>query len=224
MNFFGHAVVALEQPQKEDPAFVLGAMLPDFGSMIGARIEHVEDAALHQGVVFHHAVDAVFHDAAAFRALSSASFQWFEARDLQRGSARALAHVGVELLLDRVLARESHYREGYMQSFEAAPRASSVALVDLARVQTGAGTASQRLAALLERLAAFGVDLHVCSLSTLATRLERILARRPRLALTERDAAYVLPWLEAFEASSERAAADVMADLRHIQRNSIDHV
>jgi hypothetical protein len=212
VNFFGHAAVAVDLGHT-DPQHVLGAMLPDFGSIIGARIESVSAPTLARGVAFHHAVDAAFHDCEEFRTLSSASFAWLEARGVNRGSARALAHVGVELLLDRTLARNEAYRAGYMGALDASEHTETIAWYELGRRagDNAKPSAHARLTELLRRLQVFGVDLHVCPLSLIATRLERILARRPRLALSERDASHVLEWLGTYEDAASRAVPGVLA-------------
>jgi hypothetical protein len=225
VNFFGHAAVALECGYT-DPQWVLGSMLPDFGSIIGARIESVSAPTLAAGVAFHHSVDAAFHDCEDFRSLSSASFAWLESRGVNRGSARALAHVGVELLLDRTLAHSEHYRTGYMGAFAASEHVETIAWVDLARAAVEGAertSAHARLSELLQRLQAFGVDLHVCPLSLIATRLERILARRPRLALSAQDATHVLEWLTEFESRAERAVPGVLTAVERVVANKERH-
>jgi hypothetical protein len=213
VNFFGHAAVAIEAGHT-DGRVLLGSMLPDFGSIIGARLESVAEPTLAAGVALHHAVDAAFHECEEFRNLSSASLAWLEAHGVNRGSARALAHVGVELLLDRTLAHSEAYRDGYMAALAAPVHADSLEWQDLARfVQEDKPTAHLRLADLLQRLQVFGVDLHVCPLTLIATRLERILARRPRLALSAHDAAKVPAWLAAFEARAQQAVPGVLASV-----------
>ena len=67
MNFFGHATVA--SWVSNAPAVVLGAMLPDFATMIRARPPTAKQPELWRGVRLHHDTDAVFHDHPVFREL-----------------------------------------------------------------------------------------------------------------------------------------------------------
>src|SRR5262245_48694449 len=92
MNFFGHAAVA--QREREEPRFVLGAMLPDFCGMAGVRMSPPEDAALAEGVALHHATDRAFHAAPVFVSLCASALAQLEADGVARASARAVGHVG----------------------------------------------------------------------------------------------------------------------------------
>src|SRR5690349_22770486 len=98
VNFFGHAVMAALE--NDAPAFVLGAMLPDLSSMAGARIERVHDETVAAGVAHHHRIDHAFHACAPFVRLCSSALETLEARGVSRAAARAVGHVGSELLLD----------------------------------------------------------------------------------------------------------------------------
>jgi hypothetical protein len=206
MNFFGHAAVAYEV-SGVDPEFTLGAMLPDFSAMLRARIASVPHAQVNEGVKFHHAVDEAFHDSEPFRLHSGQAFAELEELGVSRGPARALAHVGVELLFDRVLGHNARYRESYLESLGSAlswagsPTASE-------RVAWQSAEDGQRFEQLLQALMNHGVDIHVCTLSEIAARLVRILARRPRLALSPSEQPHVLTWLTQCE---QRVGADTSA-------------
>jgi len=50
MNFFGHTVLAVRRGG--DPSFVLGAMLPDFATMIRARPPRPEHTGIGAGMQF----------------------------------------------------------------------------------------------------------------------------------------------------------------------------
>ena len=65
MNYFGHTVLAVRRGG--DRAFVLGAMLPDFATMIRARPPRTTHADIDSGMQFHRRTDDVFHRSAAFR-------------------------------------------------------------------------------------------------------------------------------------------------------------
>jgi hypothetical protein len=99
MNFVGHHEIARRRGL--DNAARLGAMLPDFASMLGVRIDReVLPAAVDRGVVMHHATDASFHAHQAVQRGMHALATALAARGLARGPARAIGHVGYEMLLD----------------------------------------------------------------------------------------------------------------------------
>jgi hypothetical protein len=111
MNFLAHAAVA--RRIDDDPAFVLGAVLPDLLPMAGlsARSGHGfvrgSDETVTRtaaGWTLHHRVDEVFHDLPAFRSGVQALRVDLRATSLDTGPRRAVAHVGWELLLDDALA------------------------------------------------------------------------------------------------------------------------
>lgn len=111
VNFFGHAAVA--SWHADDGGWLLGAMLPDFASMIGARLDAQPNPRLAAGVAHHHATDAAFHHAPAVVGLMRDAEARLTARGVRRGPTRAVAHVGVELLLDGVLTRDAGYRASF---------------------------------------------------------------------------------------------------------------
>src|SRR4030095_12773302 len=105
MNYFGHTVLAVHCGG--DRAFVLGAMVPDFAAMIRARPPRVDHADIDSGMRFHWRTDAAFHRSADFRRLTREAVDWLAARGVRSGSALAIAHVGVEILLDAALFAET---------------------------------------------------------------------------------------------------------------------
>ncbi|MEZ4426972.1 MAG: hypothetical protein R3A51_04665 [Nannocystaceae bacterium] len=203
MNFFGHATVA--RWFVDSPAYVLGAMLPDFASMAGVRIAGVDDAELADGVALHHRTDDVFHRAPIFCALMGEAQDVLEDRGLERGSAMAVAHVGVELLLDGWLsARE----EGALASYRAALEVPDPA------VRWRTADAEQRWPTLRDRLRASALPGAYRDPAFVADRLVMILARRPRLAVDDRGAAVIAGWASAgVDAVAARGEA-LMAWLR----------
>jgi hypothetical protein len=120
VNFFGHAAVASWQATTT-AGLALGAMLPDFAGMCGARIAAVTAVDVAGGVVLHHATDAVFHGAPPVRGLFAEAERRLAARGCRRGPMRAAAHVGVELLLDGVLVGEARHRDAYAAAIAIAP-------------------------------------------------------------------------------------------------------
>ena len=68
MNYFGHTVLAVRWGGTR--AFVLGSMLPDFASMIGARPPRTDHVDIDSGMRFHWKTDDAFHQAPAFQQLT----------------------------------------------------------------------------------------------------------------------------------------------------------
>ena len=72
MNLVGHVAVALE-PDAAPPStdFLIGCMLPDLAAIARVRVAR-PTGALGEGVAFHHACDAVFHESEWFRSSNRA--------------------------------------------------------------------------------------------------------------------------------------------------------
>lgn len=194
MNFYGHAVFAAAT--HHDSAFVLGAMLPDFISILGARPPRLALGPLARGVAFHHRTDAVFHDSATFRRLQAQAACHLSAHGVRRGPTRAVAHVGIELLIDAALAgREPD-----------ATRTRSAVANDwyLAALELGASPHAalawqppdepENFMRLCQRLRHAGVERFRVDAEQAMVDLARILARRPRLALSEQETRTVTQW------------------------------
>jgi len=176
MNFIGHAYVALRR--SDHPAFVLGAMLPDFLSMARIRGAKSSDPDVVRGVAFHHASDEAFHGCEVFVRLSSRFGEELEARGVRRGPARAVAHVGLELLLDGFLVERPGVADAYLAAIaEAGPRRLGAQLT-FTQPQHEA-----RYEDLSERLSEWGVPTGYRDPTIVRDRLVRILRDRPRLAL-----------------------------------------
>lgn len=104
MNFLAHAEVA-RRFSGGDPAFVLGAVLPDLLPMAGVRLGRDDVAPeVAAGWAEHHRADAAFHVHPAFLAGVGTLRTDLRATALGTGPRRAAAHVGWELLLDDVVA------------------------------------------------------------------------------------------------------------------------
>jgi hypothetical protein len=206
VNFFGHAAVA--SWTSRSPAFALGAMLPDFVTMIGSRLVSAAHLELRRGIEFHHQTDRVFHDSATFKALSASALGVLRELGLARGSARAVAHVGVEILLDGALASDERARSLY-----------ELALGESGRDRLGAHLvwrdtlAVTRFETLCARLLGRGVERDV-SPELVALRLTHALAARPRLALDARGAGLVARWALCTAPVVRDAAPRVQEELR----------
>lgn len=186
MNFLAHASVALRIDPGADPKTVLGAMLPDFASMSRARLALAADPAVSDGIALHLATDDVFHGAPEFLALYTRGIDALEALGVGRGAARAVAHVGTELLLDGLLLGDPALDAAYLEA---------VAL-PIAPLGLSFRSGAERFEALFARLTEHGLPEDYRSPERVALRLEQILARRPRLALAPGDRARIVPFLE----------------------------
>jgi acyl carrier protein phosphodiesterase len=192
MNFFAHACVALWRSDR--PRFLLGAMLPDLTNMIGARLRSVQEPELAAGVAFHHETDAAFHAAPLFLELCTAGTATLGAAGVGRGTARAVAHVGSELLLDGALSRQWAARKAYVCALELATRERWVEQLVLESDQS-----KERLHEGLVRLTSAPLPESYAQPDFVVARLRNILAPRPRLAMQPQD----LPSVQAFVRSSQ---------------------
>lgn len=167
------------------PAFVLGAMLPDFFGMLGVK-GRPRRADLSRGIAFHHASDAAFHDAPAFIAETRRARVALSELGLPKGPARAVAHVGVELLLDPIFLAQPGAQSAYTRALAFAAELEGD--VFPGRDET------RRLRELGRSLAARGV-ISAENLETVVQRVRRTLAERPRLALDDVMEAALRKWV-----------------------------
>ena len=216
VNFYGHAVLAAT---RRDSEFVLGAMLPDFISILGARPPRLEMGPLARGVAFHHRTDAVFHDSTIFRALQARATDHLSARGVRRGPTRAVAHVGVELLIDAALAGPPTLESSRADSWYMA--ALELGSEPLSGVTWQPSGETQRLVVLCQRLRNAGVDRFRVDAEQAMNDLARILARRPRLALSDEETGAVKEWAaEAFGV----VKAELPALLAELKNRLDEHV
>lgn len=193
MNFFGHAVIAKRREAARGGVraeFVLGAMLPDFASMLRVRPPQATSGALGEGLRFHHATDDAFHGSESFLEFSRHASSFLAAAGLSRGSSRAVAHVGVELLLDGALAQESAANEAYLSAVDLA-LTKSVA----SHIQWQSSEYEARFQHLCHSLKNRGAARTDTSAELVAERLRNILASRPRLALDDAGQSVVRDWV-----------------------------
>jgi hypothetical protein len=186
VNFFGHAAVA--SWTSAVPGVVLGAMVPDFATMAGARVVSAErDADLAAGIAIHHATDAAFHALPSVTGLMRELDGHLARLGCARGPRRAVAHVGVELLLDGVLVAEPSYRVAYTRAL--AYDASALAWRE--------ADDAERFAQLLSRLRTHGVPDDLRRTDAITARLSRMLRHRPLLAPSPDDLVAIHTALEA---------------------------
>jgi len=202
MNFFGHAAVA--SWSSPAPGTVLGAMLPDFATMVRSRLGEPDDAAVAAGVAHHHATDAAFHGLPAVLGLMRELDERLAALGCARGPRRAVAHIGVELLLDGVLVEEAAYRDAYAAGLAHDP----------AGVRWRDDDGPPRFETLLARLRAHGAPDDLRRTHAITQRLHRMLAHRPLLAPSAADLSAIEKALAAYQPRVEAAADTVLRALR----------
>ncbi len=178
MNYFGHAAVASWRAHRG--GLPLGAMLPDFSMMCGARIAGSDDEDVANGIALHHNTDAVFHGAPVVTGLMRELDARLERGGCARGPRRAAAHIGVELLLDGVLVDNEDYREAYVLGLEYEAPVTWRDEGDAAKFN-----------ALLERLRKHGVPDDLKKPESIVFRISRMLANRPLLAPSSNDLAVI---------------------------------
>jgi hypothetical protein len=202
VNYFGHAAVA--SWHDATPGAALGAMLPDFATMSRIRLAEPTDATIARGIALHHATDGAFHDLPPVLALMRELDERLVAAEVARGPRRAVAHIGVELLLDGVLVGEQAYRDSY----------TSALAHDVAGVQFRDPDDAPRFSALHTRLRGYGVPDDLREPDSIVHRLHRMLAHRPLLAPSPADLAGIRTALVAHRRRVEVATDTVLRALR----------
>jgi hypothetical protein len=211
MNFFGHALLAHRDEATRGPIraeFVLGAMLPDFASMLRTRPPSATLDALTAGLSFHHQTDDAFHGSQSFLEFSRLASSFLSDRGVPRGTARAVAHVGVELLLDAAFARENAANEAYLS-------AVACALTERVRsyIHWQRNDASERFQHLCHSLRHRGRYQENPASELVAERLRNILADRPRLAMDERGLSVVREWVDSARSQITSGAPQLLREV-----------
>jgi hypothetical protein len=210
MNFFGHAAMA-ERFSKEPP-FVLGAMLPDFSNMLRLRTPVSQHLEVERGLAFHHLTDHAFHELSAFRELCADAMRFLAERGVSRGTRRAVAHVGVELLLDVELAKDAQARAAYLGALRAAREPA------IATSLSWPADQQERLARLAARLEEAS-DSRKPTTELMVERLVSTLSDRPRLAIDDSARPHVADWVELCRARVVASTPALILELtRTIER------
>lgn len=201
VNWFGHAHVARLAGHGEGEV-VLGAVLPDLLGMVRARVDvQALPAKVQVGVALHHRADEAFHQHPDFARLGADLRSRLAPLGLPGGASRAIGHVGTELLLDGTLADDGATTSAF------------------AGAMTGAEAVDGAIVAGAERwlqLRTWVAGAHPSDYETpaqVARRLERILARRPRLAFDAADVERLTEVLAAHRPAVIEAAPRLFADV-----------
>ena len=207
VNFFGHAVVASWTTRS--PAFLLGAMVPDFCSIVRARLREVTHDELAAGVAHHHAIDAIFHDAPTFLDLCALGVSDLTALGVERGSARAVAHVGTELLLDGCLVLGDAPHEQYLEALAHARSERLGACLVFRRIEH-----APRFHHLVGRLEDWGIPKDYGDPAFVADRVAGALRGRPRLRLSDEDEVRVREWMATAQRRVVARAPALLTEVR----------
>jgi hypothetical protein len=203
VNFVGHSFIAART--SGDPVFALGAMLPDFASMIGARLGKHDHAELAAGIADHHRTDDAFHGAPTFVRLCRDEALGLEAIGLGWGASRAVAHVATELVLDGLLLEDGRVERGYLDAIETIDW-----VLPAMRFEKDGITRFRELHA---RLARYGPPHGYRDPMFVRDRMVQILARRPRLALAEGDAERLGTYLPGMSERVRTAAGGLLREV-----------
>lgn len=201
VNFFGHAAVA--SWSSTEPGVLLGAMLPDFQTMCGGRIATAHEPDVARGIDVHHATDAAFHTLPVVTGLMRELDRALDERGCARGPRRAVAHIGVELLLDGVLVEEPAYRAAYLAG-----------LAHEAALAWREPSDAPRYAILIDRLRARGIPDDFAAVDSIVLRLGRMLAHRPLLAPSTSDLTAIRGALGAFQPRISVACDTILRGLQ----------
>lgn len=205
VNYFGHAAIAswVDLARHRRGGFPLGAMLPDFSTMCGVRVAGTPDSDVADGIALHHTTDKVFHTLPVVTGLMRELDARLERGGCARGPRRAVAHIGVELLLDGVLVKDPEYRDAYTLGVE------YDATIDWREPDHGVAYDG-----FMRRLRARGVPDDLDQPESIAFRLGRMLAGRPLLAPSPADTAVIVVALVEHKPRVEVAAHTVMRAMR----------
>lgn len=165
-------------------------MLPDFASVLGVAPPTSRHAELRAGIELHHQTDRAFHQTAVFQGLEQRARVVLADAGVSKGARRALAHVGVELLIDAELVRRAPGWSAFAQALRYGSSAGCGEALEWS--PRTAGDASERLARLCSRLAAAEPPGDV---TRIAARLVAALSSRPRLSLRAEEVPVVQAWL-----------------------------
>jgi hypothetical protein len=208
MNLVGHVAVALE-PDALPPStdFLGGCMLPDLAAIARVRVARPE-GELGEGVAFHHACDAVFHESEWFRDANRTLRDALVDAGVESGPARACSHAGVEMLLDGRLVADETVDVSARVVLDAvttgAPRLGVLAPDDLRAVW-------------VERLQVIGSSLDPSRYREprfVAERLQRMTSGRRRIELPMEQVDDVTDALREFQPGIAAAAPAVVAEIR----------
>jgi hypothetical protein len=206
VNFVGHLATAVASSHQDagEAGFRVGVMAPDLASGAGVSLR-APTAAVAAGLAEHHRADAAFHSLAWFRSTTQQLSVDLQGAGVRRGPARAVAHVGVELLMDGELLRDP----AIARSFDEAWAVLGAGGPEVAGLVVPEDQRSWLL--WLERFTTYVDPRRYADPVSVALATERILARRPRLAFDAGERAAVEAVLVAAAEPVRAGAANAVA-------------
>ncbi len=209
MNIAGHITVAMRLAP-DAPRVWLGAALPDLGAMGRFRLMgDSPDPDVTAGIALHHATDDAFHRHPTFTEAMARLRSVLSSDGVNRGAARAVAHVGPELMIDGHLLTFEHVTEAVNSAFgEIEPLGPALSsLVERDRLEWDRH---------LGKVVSWGLPTDYAEPHAVAHRLHRILARRARLGFEASQIEQIGHRLAAEQPGLDAAVADLIDDLERI--------
>ncbi|HEY6878504.1 MAG TPA: hypothetical protein VI299_10825, partial [Polyangiales bacterium] len=157
---------------------------------------------LAAGVALHHRTDEVFHAAPGFVALQQRTLDILTPLGVSRGCARAVGHIGVEMLIDGELLRDGGLAEAYVRAL-----AAEVSLEAVFPERAS----QERYSQLRARLVQHGAPYDYGDPDAVLRRLQYVLSRRPRLAIAESFAPHVRALLPRLQHEVREALPALLA-------------
>jgi hypothetical protein len=190
LNFFSHVAVVAKFTQDEGVAF--GSMFPDFAGLLGIKVPTTQNTTILVGFTVHHETDKIFHDLSAFRTACREETASLQRRGFDRGPALALAHVGLEFLLDCALARDEDSVALFERSLAwASPECLKTQLYGFS------GEIAAKFEQLRQRLLTVGPPTDPPKPTVIAERIMRTLERRPKLTPRLSMKPQLVDWISA---------------------------
>jgi hypothetical protein len=190
-------------------------MLPDLASALHTAVPGSPHPDLAAGIRLHHETDRVFHATSTFQSLEHRARLGLSAAGLSKGPRRALAHIGVEFLIDDELG-PSDARRAVIACYAAALRFGADAACR-PLLHWSNTLYADRFAHLCRRLADHADASPASSPRDadrrLAARLIACLAGRPRLELQSEEEAALEPWLAACRPDVAAATPGLLSEL-----------
>ncbi|MCB9832067.1 MAG: hypothetical protein H6807_06280 [Planctomycetes bacterium] len=205
VNFFGHAVVA--SAFSTEPDFLLGSMLPDLIAMAGVDGRGLIGGDLASGVSLHHATDAVYHEHPLVKRRMAEGAAALVSSGLSRHQARGLAHVGVELVSDGILAVERAPEVAFRPALRRA-RDSGVVADGLRDDED-----RRRWHRLLDLILDSGLPEAYREPGFVTARLESMTRQRPRFRLGPGQVEFLGLWVESVAARIDPEVEQVLDDV-----------
>jgi len=208
MNLSGHIIVAATAWGQASAALHMASALPDIASIGGFRLTGSSDNAdVTVGIAAHHKTDRLFHGHRWFLDLNRDIRAELVGLGVGRGPARAVAHVGVELLLD-----------GHLLAQSAGAQMNSTAFGVLHEIHSDVASLvvdkdQDQWLRYLNKFTDRRAPINLGDPAAVAERLWMILSRRPRLMLDSNHINVVTRSLQAVKPHIDATAEDLVDEL-----------